>query len=198
MRKKQAQHLDARYVTMVENAYYYCNPPPIEKTVKKKRPPLQEYIRKLLYKDLSKVTTEKVLRQMRKLPWQDPEIKSYLICCMVNIWNVKYNSIHCVANLLAGLVAYQEDVGIHVVDGVLEDIRLGMEVRGETCMFKNISRHVVSSESFKDMIQKQNLMLILDISLQPFVSNTAACRLIGPTIYTTFRCTFLVFEINAE
>ncbi|XP_030635202.1 regulator of nonsense transcripts 2 [Chanos chanos] len=128
MRKKQAQHLDARYVTMVENAYYHCNPPPMEKTVRKKRPPLQEYIRKLLYKDLSKVTTEKVLRQMRKLPWQDPEIKSYLICCMVNIWNVKYNSIHCVANLLAGLVAYQEDVGIHVVDGVLEDIRLGMEV----------------------------------------------------------------------
>ncbi|XP_036432518.1 regulator of nonsense transcripts 2 isoform X1 [Colossoma macropomum] len=128
MRKKQAQHLDARYVTMVENAYYYCNPPPMEKTVRKKRPPLQEYIRKLLYKDLSKVTTEKVLRQMRKLPWQDPEMKSYLICCMVNIWNVKYNSIHCVANLLAGLVAYQEDVGIHVVDGVLEDIRLGMEV----------------------------------------------------------------------
>uniref|UniRef100_A0AAZ3PSG3 Regulator of nonsense transcripts 2 n=1 Tax=Oncorhynchus tshawytscha TaxID=74940 RepID=A0AAZ3PSG3_ONCTS len=128
MRKKQAQHLDARYVTMVENAYYYCNPPPMEKTVRKKRPPLQEYIRKLLYKDLSKVTTEKVLRQMRKLPWQDPESKGYLICCMVNIWNVKYNSIHCVANLLAGLVAYQEDVGIHVVDGVLEDIRLGMEV----------------------------------------------------------------------
>lgn len=45
---------------MVENAYYYCNPPPAEKTVKKKRPPLQEYVRKLLYKDLSKVTTEKV------------------------------------------------------------------------------------------------------------------------------------------
>ncbi|XP_078092071.1 regulator of nonsense transcripts 2 isoform X4 [Mustelus asterias] len=60
MRKKQAMHLDARYVTMVENAYYYCNPPPVEKTVRKKRPPLQEYIRKLLYKDLSKVTTEKV------------------------------------------------------------------------------------------------------------------------------------------
>ncbi|CAL8318353.1 unnamed protein product [Lota lota] len=128
MRKKQAQHLDARYITMVENAYYYCNPPPMEKTVRKRRPPLQEYIRKLLYKDLSKVTTEKVLRQMRKLPWQDAEVKSYLICCMVNIWNVKYNSVHCVANLLAGLVAYQEDVGVHVVDGVLEDIRLGMEV----------------------------------------------------------------------
>uniref|UniRef100_A0A8C5PHG9 UPF2 regulator of nonsense mediated mRNA decay n=1 Tax=Leptobrachium leishanense TaxID=445787 RepID=A0A8C5PHG9_9ANUR len=69
-----------------------------------------------------------VLRQMRKLSWQEPELKEYVICCMINIWNVKYNSIHCVANLLAGLVLYQEDVGIHVVDGVLEDIRLGMEV----------------------------------------------------------------------
>ncbi|KAA8580103.1 hypothetical protein FQN60_005936 [Etheostoma spectabile] len=143
MRKKQAQHLDARYVTMVENAYYYCNPPPMEKTVKKKRPPLQEYIRKLLYKDLSKVTTEKVLRQMRKLPWHDPEVKSYLICCMVNIWNVKYNSIHCVANLLAGLVAYQEDVGIHVVDGVLEDIRLGMEFLGELYNYRMVESAVI-------------------------------------------------------
>uniref|UniRef100_A0AAR2IZR4 MIF4G domain-containing protein n=1 Tax=Pygocentrus nattereri TaxID=42514 RepID=A0AAR2IZR4_PYGNA len=143
MRKKQAQHLDARYVTMVENAYYYCNPPPMEKTVRKKRPPLQEYIRKLLYKDLSKVTTEKVLRQMRKLPWQDPDMKSYLICCMVNIWNVKYNSIHCVANLLAGLVAYQEDVGIHVVDGVLEDIRLGMEVNQPKFNQRRISSSAV-------------------------------------------------------
>lgn len=66
---------------------------------------------------------------MRKLPWHDHEVKDYVICCMINIWNVKYNSIHCVANLLAGLVLYQEDVGIHVVDGVLEDIRLGMEVK---------------------------------------------------------------------
>ncbi|XP_017652786.1 regulator of nonsense transcripts 2 isoform X3 [Nannospalax galili] len=36
MRKKQAMHLDAWCVTMVENAYYYCNPPPAEKTVKKR------------------------------------------------------------------------------------------------------------------------------------------------------------------
>lgn len=29
---------------------------------------------------------------------------------------------------MAGLVAYQEEVGTRVVDGVMEDIRLGMEV----------------------------------------------------------------------
>lgn len=31
---------------------------------------------------------------------------------------------------MAGLVSYQEEVGTKVVDGVLEDIRLGMEVNG--------------------------------------------------------------------
>lgn len=34
----------------------------------------------------------------------------------------------CLANLLSGLVTYQEEVGTRVVDAVLEDIRLGMEV----------------------------------------------------------------------
>src|SRR4029434_3164076 len=65
---------------------------------------------------------------MRKLPWLDAETKAYLVCCMVNIWNVKYNSIHCVANLLAGLVAYQGDVGIHVGGGVPGAMGLGREV----------------------------------------------------------------------
>lgn len=60
MRKKAALHLDSRYDTMIENAYYYCNPPDAQQITRKERPPMHEYIRKLLYKDLSKVTTEKV------------------------------------------------------------------------------------------------------------------------------------------
>uniref|UniRef100_UPI00358E2643 regulator of nonsense transcripts 2 isoform X2 n=1 Tax=Myxine glutinosa TaxID=7769 RepID=UPI00358E2643 len=128
MRKKQAMMLDGRYVTLVENAYYYCNPPVVECIVRAARPPLHEYIRKLLYRDLSKATTEKVLRQVRKLPWADVEVRLYATRCLVSMWNVKYNNIHCVANLLAGLVPYQESLGVAVVDGVLEDVRLGMEI----------------------------------------------------------------------
>ena len=45
----------------------------------KERPPMHEYIRKLLYKDLSKTTTEKVLRQMRKLPWDEPGVSFVLL-----------------------------------------------------------------------------------------------------------------------
>ncbi len=47
----------------------------------KVRPPMHEYIRKLLYKDLSKITIEKVLRQMRKLPCEDLEVIIFNIHC---------------------------------------------------------------------------------------------------------------------
>lgn len=42
--------------------------------------------------------------------------------------NITYFYNRCLANLLAGLVTYQEEVGMKVVDAILEDIRLGMEV----------------------------------------------------------------------
>ncbi|XP_052213550.1 regulator of nonsense transcripts 2-like isoform X2 [Dreissena polymorpha] len=128
MRKKSALMLDTRYTTMIENAYYYSNPPDTPQVARKVRPPMQEYIRKLLFRDLSKVTTEKVLRQMRKLNWDESETAFYATKCLIAVWNVRFNSIHCAANLLAGIAPYHETVAIQVVDGVLEDIRLGMEI----------------------------------------------------------------------
>ena len=74
MRKKAALHLDVRYTTMIENAYYYSNPPEVTREARKVRPPMHEYLRKLLFKDLSKITTEKVLRQIRKLDWDDVDV----------------------------------------------------------------------------------------------------------------------------
>ncbi|KAK0162145.1 hypothetical protein PV327_008507 [Microctonus hyperodae] len=129
MRKKAVTALDSRYVTIIENAYYYVNPP--ESTgglAKKQRPPMHEFIRKLLYQDLSKTNTDKVLKWMRKLDWDDENISSYAIKCLTAAYNVKYLNIRCVGSLLAALVAHYEAVGPHVVDGVLEDIRLCMEI----------------------------------------------------------------------
>ncbi|VEL07389.1 unnamed protein product [Protopolystoma xenopodis] len=34
LRKKTALHMDQRYATMIENAYYYCNPPEAQKQVR--------------------------------------------------------------------------------------------------------------------------------------------------------------------
>ncbi|XP_066592930.1 regulator of nonsense transcripts 2 [Prorops nasuta] len=129
MRKKAVTALDSRYVTIIENAYYFVNPPESSGgLMKKERPPVHEFIRKLLYQDLSKTNTDKVLKWMRKLDWEDETISSYAIKCLTAAYNVKYLNIRCVGSLLAGLVAHYETIGPYVVDGVLEDIRLCMEI----------------------------------------------------------------------
>ena len=60
MRKKSALSLDNRYTTQIENAYYYCNPPETKEIEKKVRSPIQEFLRRLLFKDLNKMNIEKV------------------------------------------------------------------------------------------------------------------------------------------
>ncbi len=48
-----------------------------------------------------------ILRQMRKLPWGDGEVYQWAVTGLTQIWNVKYNNIHCMADLMAGLKSYQ-------------------------------------------------------------------------------------------
>ena len=60
---------------------------------RKVRPPLHQYIRKLLYTDLNKSNTEKILRQIRKLDWDNPDVTSYIVKCLRNVWNLKYFNI---------------------------------------------------------------------------------------------------------
>ncbi|XP_034251967.1 regulator of nonsense transcripts 2 isoform X2 [Thrips palmi] len=128
MRKKSALAMDIRYVTMIENAFFFVNPPEGGPLRVKERPPLHSFIRKILYQDLSKPTTDKVFRLIRRLDWEDKDLASYTIKCLTAAWNVKYYNIRCLASLVAGLAVHQESVAPMVVDGVLEDIRVCMEI----------------------------------------------------------------------
>lgn len=107
MRKKSVMALDSRHVTMIENAYYYVNPPEASQTTRKERPPEYEFIRKILHQDLMKTNTDKILRLMRKLDWRQHDISSYAVKCLTFAFKVKYFNIRCLANLLAGLVTNQ-------------------------------------------------------------------------------------------
>jgi len=108
MRKKSVMALDSRYVTMVENAYYHVDPPELGPgQMQEELPPLFEYIRKILHQDLTKQTTDKILRHVRKLNWKDPETSDFAIKTLTQVWNVKYLNIGCLASLLAGLAPYQ-------------------------------------------------------------------------------------------
>ncbi|KAH9778559.1 Regulator of nonsense transcripts UPF2 [Citrus sinensis] len=126
MRLKNVKNLDPRHATLVENAYYLCKPPERSARVSKVRPPLHQYIRKLLFSDLDKSSIEHVLRQLRKLPWSDCE--SYLLKCFMKVHKGKYGQIHLIASLTAGLSRYHDEFAVAVVDEVLEEIRLGLEL----------------------------------------------------------------------
>ncbi|KAK3015379.1 hypothetical protein RJ639_005880 [Escallonia herrerae] len=151
MRLKNVKNLDPRHSTLVENAYYLCKPPERSARVSKVRPPLHQYIRKLLFTNLDKASIEYVLRQLRKLPWS--ECEPYLLKCFMKVHKGKYGQIHLIASLTAGLSRYHDEFAVCVVDEdgfwvfrvlledvvfflhlmedvvfVLEEIRLGLEV----------------------------------------------------------------------
>ncbi|XP_062092881.1 regulator of nonsense transcripts UPF2 [Humulus lupulus] len=126
MRLKNVKNLDPRHSTLVENAYYLCKPPERSARIAKVRPPLHQYIRKLLFSDLDKSTIEHVLRQLRKLPWK--ECEPYLLKCFMKVHRGKYGQIHLIASLTAGLSRYHDEFAVAVVDEVLEEIRLGLEL----------------------------------------------------------------------
>ncbi|CAI6011271.1 unnamed protein product [Closterium sp. NIES-65] len=125
-RLKNARSFDAHHSTLIDNAYFLCRPPDRVAKVVKTYPPLHQYIRKLLYADLSKSTVEKVLRQLRKLPWG--ECEGYVVRCLVKAHRARFNQIHLLASLVAALSRFRESVGVAVVDQLMEDIRLGLEV----------------------------------------------------------------------
>ncbi|KAL1364261.1 hypothetical protein HN51_012425 [Arachis hypogaea] len=126
MRLKNVKNLDPRHSTLVENAYYLCKPPERSARVAKVRPPLHQYIRKLLFSDLDKSTIEHVLRQLRKLPWS--ECEPYLLKCFLKVYKGKYGQIHLIASLAAGLSRYHDEFAVAIVDEVLEEIRVGLEL----------------------------------------------------------------------
>ncbi|CAG8551824.1 10052_t:CDS:10, partial [Dentiscutata erythropus] len=140
MRKKSVQHLDNRQLLMVENAYYQCNPPDRTATVKKERPVMELYIRKLIYSDLNKKTVEKVLKLLRKLKWDDKEVYKVLEKCFTKIWKIKYSNIHLMAILASGLHRYHSDFGVTLVDRVVEDIRIEIEQN----IFKHNQRRIAT------------------------------------------------------
>ena len=73
-RKKAAQHLGQQERMIIENAMYYVNPPERAAIQQKERTPVDLFVRKLIYLDMNKRTYTKVLKSIRKLHWEEPEV----------------------------------------------------------------------------------------------------------------------------
>jgi regulator of nonsense transcripts 2 len=138
VKKKKTKKLDMAVEHLIENAFYSCRPPEQSNLAKEvQRTPMQQYTRRLIFVDLGKSTVEKVLRQLRRLPWPDSE--DYVVRTLCKLALEKWEEIPCVASVVCGLNTWYQDVGVKTVDTVIDEIWWGLETNNFRLQQKRIS-----------------------------------------------------------
>jgi regulator of nonsense transcripts 2 len=127
-RKKGAQHLEQRERLILDNAMYYVNPPDRPAIIQKERSPMEMFIGKLVYEDLTKRNVDKITKLIRKLHWEDLEVIAILKKVFTRPWKIRYNNVHLLAVILGGLYRYHGKFALTVVDDLLESICHGLEI----------------------------------------------------------------------
>ncbi|KZW00324.1 ARM repeat-containing protein [Exidia glandulosa HHB12029] len=151
-RKQSMQHMDTRYQVLLENAFYQCNPPERSPREEKQRSPMEMFLRHVMFDMLSRRTIDKVLRLMRRLPWDDPEVRAPQVLRLVRAifvkpWKIKYGNISLMAMLVYDLQRYYPAFTVDIVDQVLEDVRFGMEQN----LYKRNQRRVATIKYFGEL-----------------------------------------------
>ncbi|KAM0464121.1 hypothetical protein ACHAO4_000848 [Trichoderma viride] len=74
-RKKSVQHIGQPERMLIDNAVYHVDPPERPAIEQKERTPMELFIRKLIYGDMTKRNYSKILKQIRRLHWEETEVK---------------------------------------------------------------------------------------------------------------------------
>ncbi|KAK6196838.1 hypothetical protein LQW54_011153 [Pestalotiopsis sp. IQ-011] len=126
-RKKSVQHIGQQERMLIENAVYYVDPPERAAIQQKERTPTELFIRKLIYVDMTKRNYTKILKQIRRLHWEEPDVVAILGKVFSKPGKVKYGSIHILAILLSAVYRYHPGFVLMIIDNVLDSVMLGLE-----------------------------------------------------------------------
>ncbi|KAL3955272.1 hypothetical protein ACCO45_010835 [Purpureocillium lilacinum] len=127
-RKKSVQHIGQPERMLIDNAVYYVDPPERPAIEQEERTPMELFVRKLVYTDLTKRNYGKVLKQIRRLHWEEADVVAILEKVFSKPGKVKYGNIHLLGILLSALHRYHPDFVVKVVDNVIESVSFGLEV----------------------------------------------------------------------
>lgn len=127
-RKKSAQVLGQQERMLIENAVYYVNPPERAAIEQKERTPIELFLRKIMYQDLTRRTLDKTVKQIRKMHWEEDDIVNLLHKVFAKPGKIKYSNIHLLAVILGTIHRYHQDFAIAVIDDLLESITFGLEL----------------------------------------------------------------------
>ncbi|KAG7375543.1 Regulator of nonsense transcripts upf2 [Phytophthora pseudosyringae] len=128
MKLKAAKHLDPQLETLVENAYYMCKPPERVERQVKQYDPMYLYLMKVLYQDLNGSNVNKVVKTLRRLPWQDSTTCGMVLKALLKVTKGKVMQMKWICEVVKGLSRYHDEVLVLLVDDVLEYIRYGLEI----------------------------------------------------------------------
>ncbi|PHH59009.1 hypothetical protein CDD81_3946 [Ophiocordyceps australis] len=126
-RKKSVQHIGQPERMLIDNAVYYVDPPERPAIEQKERTPIDIFIRKLIYSDLNKRNYSKILKQLRRLHWEEADVVAILERIFSKPGKVKYGNIQLLAILLSSLHRYHSDFVVKVIDNVIESVSIGLE-----------------------------------------------------------------------
>ncbi|KAI2635409.1 armadillo-type protein [Xylaria nigripes] len=126
-RKKSVQHIGQPERMLIENAIYYVDPPERASIQQKERTPTELFIRKLIYVDMTKRNYTKILKHIRRLHWEEPEVVAILTKVFTRPAKVKYGSIHILAILVSAIYRYHPSFVHEVIDNVLDAVTFGLE-----------------------------------------------------------------------
>ncbi|KAJ4354264.1 mRNA decay protein [Didymosphaeria variabile] len=127
-RKKGAQVLGQQERMLIENAMYYVNPPERAAIEQKDRTPIELFLRKIMYQDLTRRSVDKTVRTIRKMHWEEDEVVNILHKIFVKPGKIKYSNVHLLAIILGTIHRYHQDFTISVIDDLLESITFGLEL----------------------------------------------------------------------
>ncbi|KAH7128795.1 armadillo-type protein [Dendryphion nanum] len=127
-RKKSAQVIGQQERMLIENAMYYVSPPERAAIEQKERTPVELFLRKVMYSDLTRRTLDKTVKQIRKLHWEEEEIFRLLHKVFAKPGKIKYSNIHLLAVILGSIHKYHQNFTVSVIDDILESITFGLEL----------------------------------------------------------------------
>ncbi|KHN97873.1 nonsense-mediated mRNA decay factor (Upf2) [Metarhizium album ARSEF 1941] len=126
-RKKSVQHIGQPERMLIDNAVYYVDPPERPAIEQKERTPMELFIAKLVYSDMTKRNYSKILKQIRRLHWEETEVVSILEKVFSKPGKVKYGNIHLLGILLSAIYRYHPEFVVKVIDNVIESVNVGLE-----------------------------------------------------------------------
>lgn len=198
-RKKSAQHLGQQERMLIENAVYYVNPPERAAIQQKERTTLDLFVRKLVYTDLSKKTLDKVIKQIRKLHWEESEVVEILRKIFIKPGKIRFGNIYLLAMMLAALYRFHTSFAIDVLDGLLERITIGLEIND----FKYNQRRIAEAKYLGELYMYRvvdstlifdTLYKFLNYGHRPYAQPGVICPMDLPDDYFRIRLVCALLE----